>query len=109
MEIIQVVSTVDSRERAEEIVRAVVGKRLAACGQIIGPIRSTYWWQGQIEEAEEWQCLFKTVAGAYSDLERTILDRHPYDVAEIIAMPVSLCSAPYLEWCEREVGQREAS
>ena len=51
----QVLSTVDSAEEAERLGRSIVGARLAACVQIVGPIRSLYWWQDKIDEAQEWQ------------------------------------------------------
>jgi periplasmic divalent cation tolerance protein len=58
--IIEVHTTIDSREAAQKIAEAIVSKRLAACVQVSGPITSTYWWQGKIEQAEEWLCTAKT-------------------------------------------------
>jgi periplasmic divalent cation tolerance protein len=71
--------------------------------QVLGPVRSTYRWQGEVEVAEEWLCLVKTEAGAYPSLEAAILDLHPYDTPEMIALPVSAGSGGYLSWVEREV------
>ncbi|MFH0844913.1 MAG: divalent-cation tolerance protein CutA, partial [Pseudomonadota bacterium] len=88
---------------AQEISRAVVEKRLAACAQVIGPITSTYWWKGKIEEEEEWICILKTREALYEDLEKTIREMHPYDVPEIVAVPIVTGSRSYLEWLEREV------
>lgn len=108
MAMVIVVTTVDSRERAQHIVRAVVGARLAACGQIVGPIASTYWWRDTLEEAEEWLCLFKTVPEAYDELEPAIRALHPYELPEIVALPVAQASAGYLDWCTRTVAARHA-
>ena len=107
-DILAVQTTVETREQAQQMVRAAVEARLAACGQIIGPIASTYWWQGAVEDAEEWLCVFKTTGEAYPGLERAIRQRHTYDVAEIVALPIIEGSADYLAWCAREVGARSA-
>ncbi len=59
-EFIQVMTTIDSKEGAQKIAEALVAKRLAACVQVAGPITSTYWWQGEMEIAQEWLCIAKT-------------------------------------------------
>src|SRR6185503_15291275 len=64
-EFIQVITTTDTRPRADEIARALVERRLAACVQVVGPVASTFHWQGKIDTAEEWLCLAKTRAGLY--------------------------------------------
>lgn len=99
-EYIQVVITTSSREEAERIVAAVVEKRLVGCAQIVGPVTSTYWWQGKIERAEEWLCLMKSRSDLYPELEATIHSLHSYQVPEILAMPVTMGSAKYLKWLE---------
>jgi len=81
----QVVTTTDSREAAEALSRGTVEARAAACGQVSGPITSTYWWEGKIEMAEEWRITFKTTTGRYPALEQHIRERHSYDVPEICA------------------------
>jgi len=102
---IQVLTTTATKADAQAIATAVVGKRLAACAQVIGPIISTYWWQGQIEMAEEWLCVMKSRQDLYEELERVIRQVHPYDVPEILAVPVVLGSQDYLEWMDRELVQ----
>ena len=62
---IQVVTTAEKREDAEKIARAVVEKRLAGCVQILGPVTSIYWWKGNVETAEEWQCVMKSRSDLY--------------------------------------------
>jgi len=101
-EYIQVFTTVEKREDAERIASSVVNKRVAACAQVIGPIRSTYWWKGKVEQAEEWLLVMKTREALFSVLEKEIKAIHPYEVPEIIAVPIVAGSASYLEWIEAE-------
>jgi len=104
-EFIQVITSAATKADAQAIATAVVGKRLAACAQIIGPITSTYWWQGNIETAEEWLCIMKSRQDLYDELEQAIRQVHPYKVPEILAIPVVLGSQDYLEWMDRELAQ----
>ena len=104
-ETVQVVTTIETKSDAQAIARAVVEKRLAACVQIIGPITSTYWWDGEIEAAEEWLCLIKSRADLFEQLEAAIKEVHPYDVPEILAVPVVAGSEDYLGWLDRELGK----
>ncbi|HEY0318116.1 MAG TPA: divalent-cation tolerance protein CutA [Solirubrobacterales bacterium] len=103
-EYVQVMTTVGSEEEAERIAAALVGARLAACVQTIGPIASRYRWQGEIEEAREWQCLAKTEATRYAEVEEAIRRVHSYDEPEILAIPVLAGSAGYLAWISENVG-----
>jgi periplasmic divalent cation tolerance protein len=100
---IEVVTTTERREDAERIARDLVERRLAACVQISGPILSTYRWKGQIETAEEWQCRAKTRRDRFEAVEATIRAIHPYEVPEIIAIPIENGSADYLAWLEGEL------
>ena len=104
-EAIQVVTTAATKAAAQAIATAVVARRLAACAQLIGPITSTYWWQGQIETAEEWLCVMKSRQDLYEALEQAIRQVHPYEVPEILAIPVVLGSQDYLEWMDRELAE----
>lgn len=97
-ECVQVLTTAGSEAEAEAIAAALVERRLAACVQVSGPIRSRYRWQGELERAEEWQCLIKTTAARYPDLEAAIRDLHSYDEPEIIATPIAAASPGYLAW-----------
>ena len=97
-EYVQVVTTAEKREDAGRLARAAVEKRLAACAQVVGPITSIYWWEGKISEAEEWLCIMKTTTELYGELEKTLRGLHPYEVPEILAVPVSAGSGDYLEW-----------
>jgi periplasmic divalent cation tolerance protein len=95
-------TAIDSREGAQKIADALVSQRLAACGWVSGPITSTYWWQEQMEQAEEWVCQLKTRADLYAQVEQAIKAVHTYDEPEIIATPVSAGSQSYLDWIARE-------
>jgi len=97
---VQVTTTTATKADAQTIASAVVEKRLAACAQVIGPITSTYWWQGEIEGAEEWLCLIKSKAALYKELEKAIRAIHPYEKPEIIATPISKGSIGYLAWLD---------
>jgi len=97
---IQVTTTTETRADAQAIADALVERRLAACVQTIGPITSTYRWQGEIERAEEWLCLIKSRRDLYDALEAAILEMHPYDVPEILVTPVTGGSESYLDWLD---------
>ncbi|MGD9723236.1 MAG: divalent-cation tolerance protein CutA [Pirellulales bacterium] len=103
IDVIQVVTTTASQEEAQRIAQAVVGRRLAACAQIAGPITSIYHWQGQIETSQEWTCTIKTVAARYAAVEVAIRELHSYEVPEILAVPVLAGSQAYLDWLAAEL------
>ncbi len=95
---LQVTTALGSRQEAEQLAARLVEERLAACAQVAGPVASTYRWQGKVETAEEWYCHCKTTAEAWPALERRIRALHPYEVPEIIALPLEAGSADYLKW-----------
>jgi len=96
-------TAVGSAKDARRIAGLLVDKHLAACVQVIGPITSTYRWKGKVETAREWLCLAKTRKSLYARVESTIRRNHPYEVPEILALPVSAGSTSYLAWLDREV------
>lgn len=95
---VQVLTTAGSEEEAQRIGQALIENRLAACVQVAGPVSSTYRWQGEVERAQEWQCLAKTEAGLYDEVEAAIRRVHSYDEPEILAIPVLAGSRGYLDW-----------
>jgi periplasmic divalent cation tolerance protein len=101
-EFIQVVTTTATQEDARKIGTALVEQRLAGCVQIVGPIESVYRWQGKIETATEWQCSVKTRRDFFAKVEAAIRKLHPYDVPEILALPIAGGSEPYLHWLRDE-------
>ena len=105
-EYLQVFTTTEKKEDAEKIAKALVEKRLAGCVQIIGPIASTYRWKGAIETAEEWLCFIKSKKALYGELEKAIVEIHPYEIPEIIALPIVAGSKGYLEWLGGELRKR---
>jgi periplasmic divalent cation tolerance protein len=100
---IQVVTTTATRQEAEKIAATVVGRRLAACAQVSGPITSTYHWQGKLETNQEWTCTIKTRASHYAALEAAIREVHSYEVPEILAIGVVAGHRQYLDWLGREL------
>jgi len=102
-DIIQVFTTTEKKEDAERIAKSLIDAKLAACVQIMGPIESTYRWKGKIEKSAEWFCFIKSTKKLYPDLESAIKKEHPYEVPEIIAVPVSGGSAEYLDWLKDQV------
>lgn len=100
---IQVTTTTANEEDAKRLGRAMVEKRLAACAQVLGPISSSYWWQSKLEEATEWLCILKTRQALFELLEKEIRRVHPYEVPEIVAVPIAEGSRDYLEWIRKEV------
>jgi periplasmic divalent cation tolerance protein len=102
MDFVQVVTTTETREEADRLVRSAVERRLAACAQVIGPITSTYWWEGTVETASEWQCLLKTTAGRLDELRAQLESEHSYETPEIVATPIVGGSPAYLGWIQRE-------
>jgi periplasmic divalent cation tolerance protein len=95
---IQVFTTIGNRHDADNLAQALVERHLAGCVQIIGPITSTYRWQGEIESGQEWLCLVKTTKDKYDRLEAAIRELHPYEVPEILALPVVAGHQAYLDW-----------
>ncbi len=103
-ELIQILTTVEREEEAEGIASELVERRLAACVQIVGPIASTYRWNGEVQSAEEWQCWIKTRRDLYDEVESAIRQLHAYEVPEIIAMPIIDGSKDYMEWVQENAG-----
>lgn len=101
-EFVQLETTLDDREAAGELVREAVGERLAACGRIVGPVESTYWWKGSVEVEEEWLCVFTTTRALAPRLGEFILERHPYEVPEIVIVAIDGTSREYGEWIREE-------
>lgn len=101
--LIIVTTTLPSREAADALATQLVEERLAACVQVIGPIESTYRWEGALERAKEWYCHCKAPAGQRDALMARIDDLHPYEVPEIIAVKAEAVHPAYLSWAEAQV------
>lgn len=95
-------TTVDSREGAEEVARSLVDHRLAACAQVSGPITSFYRWEGATQADQEWLVVAKTAADRLDGLVAHLVRTHPYEVPEIVAVPVAGGNPAYLSWVRDE-------
>jgi periplasmic divalent cation tolerance protein len=93
-----VLTTLPVDHDADQFARALVEERLAACVSVLLPMRSTYTWQGVIENAEERQVVIKTVKTRLQVLQARIRELHPYDVPEFLVVPVVDGNADYLAW-----------
>jgi periplasmic divalent cation tolerance protein len=104
MSVVSVYATFADAEEAERIGRTVVEERLAACINILGPIRSIYRWQGAVESAAEIAAIFKTNEAMAEALIARIAALHSYDVPCIVAWPIDRIAHSYGEWIEESVG-----
>lgn len=95
--------TAGTEENAGQIARLLVEERLAACCNILPGIRSIYRWNDSITEDEELLLVCKSQRALFPQLERRVRDLHTYDVPEIIMLPVSDGSAPYLAWIDESL------
>jgi len=97
-----VITNLPDEASAKTLAAALVGERLAACVNILAPCRSIYRWQGAIEDAQETPLLIKTASTRYEALEAAIRARHPYELPEIIAVPIARALPDYLNWVALE-------
>lgn len=95
---IVVLTTCASEEEALQIANALVEDRLAACVNLISPVRSIYRWEGKTCDEKEWLLIIKTGRERFEELETRIKSLHSYSVPEIICLPIIEGSLPYLEW-----------
>lgn len=99
-----VLVTCGSRSEARKLAKAVVGKRLAACVNIVeAPAESIYWWKGKVEGASETLLIMKTVARRIRDLEREVRRLHSYEVPEFLVLKIGGGSKEYLQWLKKAV------
>ena len=103
MEYIVVMTTTENAADAKRIADEVVSRHLAACVQIVGPIESVYRWQGKVENSEEYRCEIKTVSGHFNTIRKLINEIHPYDLPELIAIPITNISPSYAVWLTEQL------
>ncbi|MGO8705515.1 MAG: divalent-cation tolerance protein CutA [Candidatus Brocadiia bacterium] len=94
--------TVGKRDEAEKIGSALVEEKLAACCNLVGPIRSIYRWKGEICRDEETLLILKTRRDGFEKLRARVVQLHSYTVPEIVALPIVAGHAPYLDWVRDE-------
>ncbi len=104
---IVVLVSVGSPAEGERIADALVGEHLAACVNIVGPIRSIFHWDNQIQREEEHLLVIKTRGALFAELEQRIKAMHSYQVPEIIALPITMGPAAYLDWLRAETRPKE--
>ena len=102
MSALLVITNLPERAAAERLADALVAKRLAACINILAPCRSVYRWRGAVQHEEEHPVLIKTTRAAYAELEVQIRAHHPYELPEIIAVPIERGLPAYLDWAAAE-------
>ena len=96
-----VLVTAPTAELAAELARAVVEERLAACGNVLPGVRSIYRWEGKVQDEPEVLLVLKTRRDRFAALRDRILALHPYELPEVIALPVEAGSDAYLDWIAR--------
>ncbi|MBW3533855.1 MAG: divalent-cation tolerance protein CutA [Gemmatimonadetes bacterium] len=96
--------TAPDRETGERLGRALVEERRAACANVIPTVTSIFWWEGAVERAEEVLVVLKTPAAQVAALVERAVELHPYDVPEVLALPVEAGHPAYLAWVREESG-----
>ncbi len=99
---IVVLTSLPDAETAQALAKHLLELRLAACVNVLGPCTSMYHWQGKIETAGEIPMLIKATADNFPAIEAAIAARHPYQVPEIVALPIEAGSSAYLSWLTAE-------
>src|SRR3954464_9966209 len=102
MSTLLVFTNLPDRAAAERLADQLLEKRVAACVNILAPCRSVYRWKGAVQHDEEHPLLVKTTSERYAELERAIRSAHPYELPEIIAVPIERGLPEYLEWVSAE-------
>lgn len=103
-----VLTNMPDESSAQSMAAALVNSRLAACVNILAPCRSIFRWQGKVEWAQEVPLLIKTTSLRYPDLEAAIRAGHPYELPEIIAVPLAHGLPGYLNWVAAETSEPPA-
>ncbi|MFI2432000.1 divalent-cation tolerance protein CutA [Streptomyces sp. NPDC018693] len=95
---VQVSTATETRDQAVELARSIVQDKLAAGAQIIGPVISAFWHDGEFGTGEEWQLLLKTTRARYPELEAHLVEHHPWQNPEIAAVPIEAGATGCLNW-----------
>jgi len=104
-QIVQVQVAHDDRDALAALLAQAVERRLAACGQLLGPMTSTFRWEGDVQVAEEWLGLLKTTATRLDALVAFLAEGHGYDLPEVLATPVVGGLSGYLDWVGSEAAE----
>jgi len=106
MSALLVLTNLPDRAAAEKLAETLIGQRVAACVNILAPCRSVYRWKGAVHNDEEHPMLIKTTAERYPALEQAIRAAHPYELPEIVAVPIEHGLPAYLEWVAAETAMK---
>ena len=106
MKTLLVLTNLPDREAAERLAGMLIEKKLAACVNILAPCRSVYRWKDSVQHDEEHPLLIKTTLERYPELERAVRSGHPYELPEIIAVPIEHGLRAYLDWVAAETGAK---
>lgn len=101
----QLSTTTDNEEEALNLARLLVEQRLAACVQVVGPVKSVYRWEGEIEQAEEWICLIKTREELFEEMKKLVEANHSYEMPELLSIPIINGSEGYLQWLDSNLAE----
>ena len=101
-----VLTTIGSKDGAEKLAEQLVERRIAACVNIVGPMRSVYRWRQKIEHEEEYLLLIKTTSGHAAQLQTAFKELHPYELPECVELAIDSGSEAYLAWLTGEVGAK---
>jgi periplasmic divalent cation tolerance protein len=99
---VQVQFTIDDAAARDAIVGELLRRRLVACAQTVGPVASRYWWNGEINESNEWLVVCKTVPRRVDEVIEAVRSRHPYEVPEIVTGEITGGLSAYLDWVAAE-------
>ncbi len=96
--------TTSTEEEARSIANKLVAQRKAACVNIVPRVHSLFWWQGEIDSADEALLIIKSKSSLVDDIVATVKEVHSYEVPEVIALPISGGNKDYLNWMDAEIG-----
>ena len=102
--VVVALTTVGKAADAERVARALVERRLAACVNVVPGVVSTYRWKGEVERDDEHLLVVKTLADRVEALREALVTLHPYELPELVVLPVEAGHAPYLAWIRESVG-----
>ncbi len=94
----QIYTTTPDENTTNKIQDELINKKLVSCVQVLGPIKSMYWWKNNIEKSDEWLLIIKSVRNNFKKIERIIKTLHPYEVPEIISININSGNKDYLNW-----------
>lgn len=96
-------TTAPDEASAERLAKCLLEEKLAACVNIIPSVQSHYWWEGKIESAHEWLLIVKTLGSYQEAIKKVLQEHHPYDVPELIFLPIADGLEKYLQWIKAEI------